>query len=215
MQTPKSVVRVFCIASVVALGCGVDVDSSWDDDVNEAELMALAEQEVVEVSYKIKNGFIAFENPYGDGTANPTATMVGSAGFAHTRREQTYVFLKVKELPPGRTFGAHVHKLSCADNKGGTHYQNVPSPTTPTDPAYANATNEIWLDFTTGGQPEGTVLGDDSDSDSESDVGRAKIKSKAAFRVRTGQAKAIVIHTNATGVGGVAGTKLACVDMPF
>lgn len=180
------------------MGCGVDSGPApGNEDVNEAEVLATHDQELIGHVGLVRGGFVAYDNPYGDGTANPAANIRGNAGFVYTGSGKSYVFLSVAGLPEGRTFGAHVHRLSCADNKGGTHYQHIPSPTTPTDPAYANEANEVWLDFTTDNK------------------GRAIQVAKAAFRIRSGEAKAILVHTNPTGVGGVAGAKLACIDVAF
>jgi hypothetical protein len=206
MRNTRSVVQVICITGALSMGCGVGADPAVDSDVNEAEVLAQQDQELIGQVGFVRDGFVAFDNPYGNGTANPAANIRGSAGFVHTGSGRSYVFLRVRDLPAGRTFGAHVHKLACADTKGGTHYQNIPSPTTPTDPAYANPTNEVWLDFTTHSEDE---------TEGFAVTGDALKIVRADFRIRSGEAKAILVHTNPTASGGVAGAKLACIDVPF
>jgi Cu-Zn family superoxide dismutase len=81
--------------------------------------------------------------------------------------------------------------------KAGGHYQNMPFPMggMANDPAYANASNEAWLDFTTDAAGKGAqhVVVD--------------------WIPRTGEARAIIFHHMATGTGGVAGAKLACLPL--
>jgi Cu-Zn family superoxide dismutase len=179
----------------LAAGCGAGVDTTPSD--NEAQNLAEANQELVTRAITSSGPFVVYDNPYADGTANPAANITGIAAAAFTSSGRTFVALTVAGLPADRVFGAHVHRLACEDTKGGTHYQNVVSPTTVTDPAYANAANEVWLDFTSNGN------------------GKALSTANANFIVRRDEANAIVIHTNATGAGGVAGAKLACINLDF
>ncbi len=64
----------------------------------------------------------------------------------------TIVTLHLTGAAPSREYGAHAHKAGCtaasADALG--HFQFVPNPNplNPTDPAYANSSNEIWLECT-------------------------------------------------------------------
>ena len=140
-----------------------------------------------------------FADPYGNGAPNPAAGVTGKVLAVKTGSGKTHVMLHVQGIAPRRTFGAHAHILPCAEMKGGGHYQNVPAPapTPATDPQYANADNEIWLDFTT--NPDG--------------VGHAK--ATVQWQIRPGGARSVVIHDHATGTGGVAGARLACIDVPF
>lgn len=132
--------------------------------------------------------------------AGPLAMgIMGSAEAFALDGGKTKVVLTVSGLMPNTEYGAHVHKLACADMMAGGHYQNMPP--TPdaaaTDPMFGNATNEIWLDFKT-------------------DLGGKAIKETTVdFRVRTGEAKAIVVHKMTTGPGGLAGPKLACLNIAF
>jgi Cu-Zn family superoxide dismutase len=62
---------------------------------------------------------------------------------------------------------------------------------------YANPRNELWLDFKTNSHGSGYAF------------------ARVDFLIRPGEAKAVVIHDRATDMNGVAGPKLACVDVPF
>lgn len=116
----------------------------------------------------------------------------------------TEISLKVKGLQPSRAYGSHLHKKACGATPAdaGSHYQNVPDPVTPsTNPRYANRMNEVWLDFTT---------------DTEGD---AHATSVVPFLFSTGAAAphSLVIHAEHTmtgaGMAGMAGTRLACVNV--
>jgi Cu-Zn family superoxide dismutase len=139
-----------------------------------------------------------YRDPYADGGANPIPESVMASADAFATATGMRVTLTVSGLPMNRPFGAHIHKLACDDNKAGTHYQNNPAPDGgATDPMYANAMNEVWLDFVTDG------------------TGAATKTAEVSFVPRKGEAKAIVIHDMMTMTGGVAGAKLACISMPF
>jgi Cu-Zn family superoxide dismutase len=112
--------------------------------------------------------------------------------------------LAVRALLPGHEYGAHVHANACGatGDAAGPHYQHIQDPVTPSvDPAYANPRNEIWLDFTT------DKLGN----------GFAVAKVDWTFGAR--RPKSVVIHEMHTrtdpGHAGTAGTRLACVNVPF
>ena len=128
---------------------------------------------------------------------NPITAIAGTADVFDIGGKQTQVVLKVSGLPMGRQFGAHVHKLACADNKAGTHYQHMefPATSTATDPMYANDKNEIWLDFKT------------------DTLGNGSANRTVEWSLMKDRAKSVVVHDMGTGVGGVAGPKLACVNL--
>ncbi|MER8072825.1 superoxide dismutase family protein [Streptomyces sp. NPDC094034] len=116
----------------------------------------------------------------------------------------TGVELAVHGLLPNRVYGAHVHTKPCgrAPEDAGPHYQHIKDPHQPsTDPAYANAANEVWLDITT------NVLG------------QAVAESTQDWRFRRGEARSVVIHDHGTmtgpGEAGTAGARLACLTVPF
>lgn len=111
----------------------------------------------------------------------------------HGAGGKTLVNLHVDGLPADRSFGAHLHRDSCATNFGGPHYQ-APDPTVPVA-ANADADHEVWLDFTTNAQ------------------GRGRALAAVPFEVQSG-ARAVVIHQAAhTMTGGTAGPRLACIDV--
>jgi Cu-Zn family superoxide dismutase len=117
---------------------------------------------------------------------------------------QTTVELKVSGLLPNTKYGSHVHTRPCGAKPAdsGPHYQNEKDPVTPSvDPKYANAQNEIWLDFTTDAQGAAT--------------GRATVK----WEFRKGEANAVIVHATHTnsehGKAGTAGDRLACLTAQF
>jgi superoxide dismutase, Cu-Zn family len=106
---------------------------------------------------------------------------------------QSLVSLHVDSLPAGRSFGAHLHRDACSAGFGGPHYQ-APDPALPVA-ANADAEHEVWLDFTTDA------------------AGRGRALAVVPFEVQAG-ARAVVIHQGEhTMTGGVAGQRLACIDV--
>jgi Cu-Zn family superoxide dismutase len=117
---------------------------------------------------------------------------------------QTTVELKVSGLLPNTKYGSHVHTKPCGAKPAdsGSHYQNSKDPVTPSvDPQYANAQNEIWLDFTTDAAGAAT--------------GTATVK----WEFRKGEANAVIIHATHSstehGKAGTAGDRLACLTAQF
>jgi Cu/Zn superoxide dismutase len=131
---------------------------------------------------------------------NPITTIEGTAQL-FTVGSKTKVTLTVDRLPPNRLFGAHVHKLSCAEMSAGPHYQHMETPDggSRTDNAFANPMNEIWLDFTTDAQ------------------GKKTVEHLTDWNIIKDKAKAIIIHDQASstapGMGGTAGARLACLNL--
>jgi len=85
----------------------------------------------------------------------------------------------------------------------GPHFQNVLDPVVPSvDPAYANPTNEIWLDLTTNAAGHG--------------IAQTKVPWQFSS---TRRAESVIIHQEHTHTGptdsGVAGERLACLDVRF
>ena len=140
-----------------------------------------------------------YADPYGTGAANPITGGEASVHSVTTPSGKTIVTLHVSGLPANRSFGSHVHKLACNDNKAGGHYQNVPAvpPTSVNDPSVANPENEVWLDFTANA------------------AGNAEAHAEVDFAFRLDGANAVMIHDHHTESGGVAGSKLACLDVDF
>ncbi|MCK2236581.1 MULTISPECIES: superoxide dismutase [unclassified Crossiella] len=149
--------------------------------------------------------------PYAEGakavTHDPKLVPVGAGvtvAATHVRRGGTLVLLGVRGLVPGRTYGAHAHTKPCgaAPADSGPHYQSVLDPVQPSvDPKYANASNEIWLDFTTNRH------------------GVALSKTVVPWHFGERRAKSVVIHFEKTsthqGHAGTAGARLACVNVDF
>lgn len=117
----------------------------------------------------------------------------------------TTVTLEVTGLEPNREYGAHAHTMACgADGKAaGPHYQFDQDPVSPSvDPTYANADNEIWLDFTT--DDEG--------------AGSASTETTWEFPADR-RAESVIIHAMPTatepGKAGTAGDRAACITVDF
>ncbi|WP_086669126.1 superoxide dismutase family protein [Lentzea kentuckyensis] len=117
---------------------------------------------------------------------------------------RTTVELKVSGLLPNTKYGSHVHTKPCGAKPAdsGPHYQNEKDPVTPSvDPKYANAQNEIWLDFTTDA------------------AGAATATAIVKWEFRKGEANAVIVHATHTsaehGKAGTAGDRLACLTAQF
>ena len=131
-----------------------------------------------------------YANPYGNGAPNPIADGEATITSVATPNGKTIVSLHVSGLPANREFGSHVHILACDDNKAGGHYRDDPA-----GPASPN--NEIWLDFTTNAS------------------GHGEAHAVVDWTIRSDGAKAIIIHDHSTDGAGVAGAKLACLNVDF
>jgi Cu-Zn family superoxide dismutase len=117
----------------------------------------------------------------------------------------TLVTLHVWGLLPNTNYGAHAHQNPCGllGSAAGPHFQNVPDPVIPSvNPAYANPSNEIWLDLTT-----------DQDGN-----GSAQTRVDWQFQPDR-RAHSVIIHIEHTHTGptdsGVAGARLACLTVDF
>lgn len=115
------------------------------------------------------------------------------------------VVLHVSGLAPHTAYGAHAHANACGltGATAGPHYQHVVDPHQPsTDPAYANPQNEIWLDFRTDSEGNGT--------------GTTKVDWQFSPDRHPGS---VIIHAEQTHTGptdsGTAGARLACLTMDF
>ncbi|MDX2826058.1 superoxide dismutase family protein [Streptomyces ipomoeae] len=116
----------------------------------------------------------------------------------------TRIELRLRDLVANRTYGVHVHTKPCGKlpADAGPHYQDEVDPKQPSvDPEYANPENEVWLDV-------------DTNKD-----GSARTVGIVDWRFRAGGAKSVVLHETATstheGHAGTAGSRLACVNVPF
>jgi superoxide dismutase, Cu-Zn family len=125
------------------------------------------------------------------------------AGEGHTQ-----VTLDVDGLLPDHGYAAHAHVNPCGATgaDAGGHFQNTVDPAAgpdrpSTDPAYANAENEVWLDLETDGNGAGHA---------EADV---------PFAFDTRAPRSVVVHEDgptATDAGhaGMAGARAACITLP-
>ncbi|MBA3310831.1 MAG: superoxide dismutase family protein [Nocardioidaceae bacterium] len=123
----------------------------------------------------------------------------------YTAAGDSIVTLHVWGMAANTEYGAHAHTNACGTTgaSAGPHFQNEPDPVQPsTDPAYANPTNEIWLDLVT-----------DADG-----TGVAQTKVPWQFSPQR-RANSVIIHVEHTHTGptdsGVAGARLACLTVGF
>jgi Cu-Zn family superoxide dismutase len=127
-------------------------------------------------------------------TYDPAYAAISTQVHAWTRGETTTVRLMVNGLPPGRTFGAHVHTRGCTDDPtaSGGHYQHS------SDTAVPLAQREVWLDVTSDAQ------------------GRGVATTTVPWSFAPGTAGSVVIHALPTNPQtGLAGARLACTSVAF
>jgi Cu-Zn family superoxide dismutase len=106
----------------------------------------------------------------------------------------TKVRLMVEGLPPGQTFGAHVHTLPCGElaSASGGHYQHS------TDASIPLAEREIWLDVTANAD------------------GHASTTTDVPWEIAPGTAGSVVVHALPTNpTTGAAGARLVCTTVTF
>jgi superoxide dismutase, Cu-Zn family len=191
--TMKTTVRMAYYACFALLSAAGSLACGSDDEAEDTgEMLASSQNEAVRL----------YADPYapGDraGTPNPIGNTARAAATAFDVDGKLRIELTVTGFPASRPFGSHLHRLPCEDTmKAGGHYQNMPFPTggMATDPTYANATNEAWLDFTTNAAGEG------------------ERELTVDWIPRSGEARAIIFHDMLSGVGGVSGAKLACLPI--
>ncbi|TCK27044.1 superoxide dismutase family protein [Pseudonocardia endophytica] len=159
----------------------------------------------------------------GDGATQVSATFASGSGPAFTYDTarvpvgakatvdassgdgSTTTTLTVSGLNPNAMYGAHAHAKPCGatGDAAGPHFQMRQDPVTPSvDPAYANPSNEIWLDLTTDAQGAGTAT------------------STVPWTFPDDRrARSVIIHEMPTktepGKAGTAGARPACVDVGF
>ncbi|MEU9045791.1 MULTISPECIES: superoxide dismutase family protein [unclassified Kitasatospora] len=111
---------------------------------------------------------------------------------------RTVLTLTVSGLAPDHEFPAHLHTGSCgaAPASSGPHYQDVADPMQPsTDPAFANARNELRLVLRTDGSGEGTAT------------------TAVDWQPRQGEARSLVLHAGTPAGPHAAGDRVACVKL--
>lgn len=138
---------------------------------------------------------------------NAALVPAGATARVHEVRTgsgSTVVVLKVRGLAPDHEYGAHAHVNACGATASvaGPHYQDIVAPPQPAnDPAFANSSNEVWLDLTT------------------DDKGNGSAHALVGWQFRPGAANSVVLHEHATatapGVAGTAGARVACITVPF
>jgi hypothetical protein len=133
------------------------------------------------------------------GPDDPTNPAIGAEGRVHLTigvgngdGERTNATLQVSGLPGNRTFGAHLHRDTCAAAFGGPHYQHPTG--TPAMGVTPSAENEVWLDITTNSS------------------GRGSTAVNVPFSVLVGT-RSVVVHQLPTNGIGVAGQRLACLPI--
>ncbi len=121
----------------------------------------------------------------------------------------TQVRLRVTGLQPDRGYAAHAHAQACGPTgaAAGPHFQDEVDPAaTPekpsTDPAFANPSNEIWLDLRTDA------------------TGSGEATTEVPFEFDDRAPASVIIHANevtatAPGQAGSAGGRVACLNVPF
>lgn len=126
---------------------------------------------------------------------------------------KTVVTLQVRGLAVNATYGAHAHYKPCGSTAAaaGAHYQNLEERpgdevTPSTTAGYANSANEVWLDFTTDDEGNGSA---------QTVVGWQFRPSPYASGNRS-----VIIHRELTSQGGTppagnAGPRLGCISVPF
>jgi superoxide dismutase, Cu-Zn family len=185
IQLDRTLVYVWLVL-LGPLGC-----SGGDDETSEDEMIASSGNAAL----------LIYDSPYAPDmpdAPNPIVPGASASAQAFDVEGKLRLVLDVSGFPASRTFGSHLHRLACDDPmKAGGHYQHIPFPAggMATDPMYANATNEAWLDFTTDAQ------------------GKAERELTVAWIPRAAEAKAIIFHHMASGTGGVSGPKLACLPI--
>ena len=151
---------------------------------------------------------------YDHPTTPPATVPEGASARVHsvaTPDGRTIVTLHVSGFAPSTEYGAHAHVAPCGDPgtdptgmAAGGHYQDVPaSPSMPaTHPAIGNPQNEVWLDLTTNA------------------AGNGHAKAVVDWQFRPEPAgRSVIIHerhtSTADGSHGVAGKRVACLDVDF
>jgi Cu-Zn family superoxide dismutase len=196
-------------AAVVAVGCASS-PASAPAPTAPAEPAGTAGS--VETASPLAEGVLAPpERAQNAFTYNPALAPEGAtvAVSADADGGTTAVELEVDGLLPNRGYAAHAHAAACGatGDAAGPHFQNQVDPAAgpgkpSTDPAYANPQNEIWLDLRTDGGGDGEAT------------------AEVPFAFGDRAPASVVIHeaeATATepGRAGSAGSRLACLTVPF
>lgn len=186
--------------SLLLNACGQDTETGSDTESGGTESPAAEAGETSLFSAE----FTAYSSDALAVTYDEEAVPVGSWATVTVSPadRSTHFRLDVHEVEPDRDFGAHLHTQPCGPDTedSGPHYQNETDPEQPsTDPQYANAGNEVWLDLRT------------------DDTGTGTAETGVGWQVRPGEANSIVLHEEHTSTehdsAGTAGERLSCVDV--
>lgn len=171
--------------------------------------LALAAAPAFAVTTPVRTvGVTAADGSGGAWTYNP-AELPAGARIAVTAvspgNGTTIVSLRLTGAGASREYGAHAHKAACTASSADAlgHFQFVPNPDplNPTDPEYANSTNEIWLDIHT------------------NESGNGHAQAVVPWQPGATRPMSVVIHeshtSTAPGAAGTAGLRLGCMTVPF
>lgn len=209
MRATTSAIGI-ALSSLLLAGCGGDTppapEESAPTSLPEQTSQTARTSDTVPQSLQVSEAFTTWSDGATAVTYDEEAVPEGSTIEVSVvpSESSTDVTLAVTGLVPDREYGAHVHTGACGADPAdaGPHYQNDVDPEQPsTDPAYANPENEVWLDFRT-----------DDDGNATSDT-------SVPWAPRPGEANSVVIHAESTQTGpghaGMAGDRLACVNVPL
>jgi Cu-Zn family superoxide dismutase len=201
--TPSDTGTAADTGTVADTGAGADTGTGADaggDAAAPLDASADAQADAGGLLASSSGPWTVYPDPYGDaGGANPAQNIQGSA-TARAVDGGLQITLSVSGLPAARGFGSHLHKLACNNMSAGGHFQHMPAAAADaavSDPAFANPSNEVWLDFTT------------------DDAGAAMSSASVSWIPPDGGAAAIIVHDRLTSDGGIAGPKLACLPFPL
>ncbi|MGA5823594.1 superoxide dismutase family protein [Kitasatospora sp. NPDC094028] len=111
---------------------------------------------------------------------------------------RTVLTLTATGLAPGHEFPVHLHTGTCGADPAasGPHYQDAVDPVQPsTDPAYANARNELRMVLRTDAHGDGTA------------------SAAVAWQPRPGGARSLVLHAGTPAGPHAAGDRVGCVKL--
>lgn len=195
MHAPRLAI-VGLLAALTLSGCGDSTPTAPDAGTDQGGSTRNVQ---LDVTFAAPPGIaVTYDEALVPAGARAGVTSVGDA-------ESTTVMLEVSGLRPDRQYGSHTHTMPCgADGMAaGPHFQHEQDPVSPSvDPAFANAGNEIWLDFKT-------------------DASGASTATSTVLWTFTDdrRAKSVIIHSMQTatepGKAGTAGDRIACITFDF
>lgn len=210
MRKTSPVLGLACTALLLAAACGPDANDdppATQEAPGEPEMADEQADEAEPLSVAAEFG------PYEEGAEAVTYDEEAAPEGAEVEVDVlpdgnggTEFQITVWGLEPEEEFGAHLHTDECGADPGdsGPHYQDEVDPEAngaSVDPEYANPENEVWLDFITDEEGDGSA------------------QASVAWAPRPGEAASVVLHEEHTsteeGEAGTAGDRLACVNVPL